>query len=1053
MITHLDIAGSRVTDAGILDLIRCIKFTYKMVNVNIERCPRITKSAKAELTTVLLYNKQPADVKELLIRLNRNDKDASVVDFSESVINHLTDYQIQLLCIVLADNDTVTTIDISNNHVHLQGLKDLCELIKTHPNITRLRARNTLICGAEDAGEVIADLLRVSTTIKEIDLSYCDIREGFEIPVIPAIHANHSLEIFRLKDSSLPEKTVSAIVNATSLNEQGALKSLVNELASDTAEQTEINSTGAGYNDNNIVELFTALKTNTRVKKVDLSGNYISDKAGAEVLALVGLNKGLEHLALRNNKLGELSFRALQESLKLNTTLQTIDLRGNNISLAIAEEIKNNILPYNSSICSINLSDQRNPLPSEVIEYYAHHFEINFQREIKDIIPRLVSNDPSLTSFSCSDNPFHNDIGCMHLMEPLMDTKFLKILDLSNGSITDIGVRHLARGLFMNRSITTLDLSYNKIGDAGCDALGDIIKVNPVLRSVNISGNPLITDVGMNNLQRVLVFNDNVEQLNIDGLANVTDEVSQKVGYVTTLNSRHNALKTLLRNNDEVVQSTIDCSNAKAKGKIFDDVACKILCDALMNDTFITHVNLSKNDLTFESGYTIAALLERNVTICSIDISRNHIREGIAHIVNALAKNPSVVTLNLSDNGCSPVAVERLHLMLQLNKEPQCVKAECLQILRQDVTHSACRISEKENTSHADILQQTSDELSTKQNFRKFQADDESVEIISSLLRSDLIVRDIDVSWNAITDFGLLSLLQLMRRNNTLRSLKIPHNFITDEGAITCCNFIKTCPNITSVDLSHNKVTSAVYPHIVSALIEAPHICSFHILGSHLSKYQLDALEFLCVANANACSSVRNSIVAAFTNVKSHVEMAFDGFMAIDRWNSDSLRLVSFSLYENFTVRRLSMEFNAIRDQNLDSLCAMLSHNKTLEELSLANNHLINITTLTTTLTTKNDTLRTLNLRSNHLDIQSAKAITIMLKDSDSLRHLDVAQNPWGRSALSLIQAALPMNDGLESISVTTNNVPSEMIEAIEHATSLHYRKVQLQGLAIQRFR
>ena len=1056
MITHLDISGNRITDAGVFDLVANIKNTYKMVAVNIDGCTNVTKAARTELTTVLLYNKQPADVKELLIRLNKNDKGASVVDFSDAVVNHLTDYQVQLLCIVLADNDVVTTIDVSNNHVHLQGLRDLCDLIKTHPNITRLRARNTLISGGADAGEIIAGLLRESSTIREIDLSYCEIREGFEGPVIPAIHANHSLEIFNLRETLLSEKTISAITNATSLNEQGALKSLVNDLAADAAEQTEINSTGAGYNDNNIVELFTALKTNTKVKRVDLSGNYISDKAGAEVITLIGENKGIEHASLRNNKLGELSFRALGEALKVNKTLRSIDLRGNNIPLEAAEALRDQILPFNSSISCIYIADQRNGgLPAEIVDFYEHHFEINYQLEIKDVIPRLVANDPTLTSFDISHNPHHNDVGCMHLSVPLMDAKFLTVLNLSNGNITDEGVRHLARGLFMNRSVVTLDLSYNRIGDEGCFAIGDIIKVNPILKHVNIAGNPHVTDAGLQNLQRVLVFTDNVESLNIDSCRHVSDEVAQKIDYVTTLNSRHHALKALLRNNGEIIQTTIDCSNARTKGKIFDDVACKILCNALADDTFITSINLSGNDLTFESGYAIAALLNKNVTICSIDLSRNMIREGIAHVVSALARNPSVVTLNIEENGCSPVAIESLRTMLQLNREPQSVKAECLQIMKQDVTHSLARISERDYSSYADVVRQAgnddaghSSSGSSRHILRKMQADDESVGILSNLLLSDMIVRDIDVSWNTITDMGLVSLLDLMRRNNTLRSLKISHNFITDDGARKCCEMVKKCKNIISIDLSHNKITLAVYPHIIDALISAPNVSSFHILGSHLTKYQLDAIEFLCVANASACSDVRNGIIDAFTNNPDKSELNFDGFRSEDKWNSDSLRLVSFSLYENFTIKSISLSFNGIRDSEMDSLCSMLSHNKTLEDLCLSHNQLLDISPLTTTLTKKNYTLRSLSLRSNQLDLQAAKAITVMLKDSDSLKHLDVAQNPWGRGALSLIQAALPMNNGLESITVATSGVPPEMVEAIENAACIRRRVEEIEARA-----
>eukprot|EP00658_Telonema_sp_P-2_P002347 TRINITY_DN10895_c0_g1_i5.p1 TRINITY_DN10895_c0_g1~~TRINITY_DN10895_c0_g1_i5.p1 ORF type:complete len:595 (+),score=85.33 TRINITY_DN10895_c0_g1_i5:333-2117(+) len=592
----------------------------------------------------------------------------------------------------------------------------------------------------------------------------------------------------------------------------------------------------------------------------------------------------------------------------------------------------------------------------------------------------------------------------------------------------------------------------------------------------------------MNRLQRVLVFSDNLETLLIDDCDGVSKAAKESVEFVAGLNSRHLTVKELLRNDGEKVVTVIDCSNARASGKIFDDLACKILCDALAEDTFVTTLNISGNGLTFESGYALASLLERNSTLQQIDLSRNSISEGIGHIVKALTTNTSVTKLNIGDNGCSPVAVERLHLLLALNQEPMNMKRECLQLMKQDVTHSVCRISERDANQYGDVLRKANvishwttadnghnefedagENIPTNRNggpssptspgsplkpqgsggivsaSRKLQADDESAEIISSLLRTDLIVKHIDMSWNAITDFGLVTLLQLMRRNNTLTRLSLAHNQITDGGLSTVCEYIVSAKNIIHVDLSFNKISSALHKNVTDALIAAPQVISFQLAGNQFTRGQLDSFAFLTSLNTDTSAELRRNLTATFSNDPSLKVLDLSSFVAGGKWvteNSASLKQTCFALRYNTTVEKLMLEFNDLGTNagDLEPLCAMLSTNTYLRELSLAHNRLVTINLLTSTLASSNTSLKSLDLRNNKLNLAASKALAAYLKDSDSLEALDVSHNPWGRAAVSLLQAALPMNSGLKSIEVAGEGIPTSVSESVQHATSLNYR-------------
>ena len=78
---------------------------------------------------------------------------------------------------------------------------------------------------------------------------------------------------------------------------------------------------------------------------------------------------------------------------------------------------------------------------------------------------------------------------------------------LNVNQIGDQGATAIGEALKVNGALTTLDLDYNEIGDHGATAIADALKVNGVLTTLWLTNNK-IGDQGASAIGEALKFND-----------------------------------------------------------------------------------------------------------------------------------------------------------------------------------------------------------------------------------------------------------------------------------------------------------------------------------------------------------------------------------------------------------------------------------------------------------------------------------------------------------------------------------------------------------------
>jgi hypothetical protein len=98
--------------------------------------------------------------------------------------------------------------------------------------------------------------------------------------------------------------------------------------------------------DSGAAAIAEALKLNTILQRLDIKNNQVGDSGAAAIAEALKLNATLQHFSLYSNRIGDSGATAIAEALKLNTSLQQLYLYSNRIgdsgATAIVEALKLN---------------------------------------------------------------------------------------------------------------------------------------------------------------------------------------------------------------------------------------------------------------------------------------------------------------------------------------------------------------------------------------------------------------------------------------------------------------------------------------------------------------------------------------------------------------------------------------------------------------------------------------------------------------------------------------------------------------------------------------
>ena len=197
----------------------------------------------------------------------------------------------------------------------------------------------------------------------------------------------------------------------------------------------------------------------------------------------------------------------------------------NDLSEYNIQKILLNLMTYNKDLLSLSINNCEN-INNSIISYFI--FVVQNLKNVKIIslescklndkhiktITDGIEGNKSIIALMLRNNNITSQ-GAFYLSEYLNNNKNIRQLFLGNNKINDKGLASLLNIMSTtNKNVTHLDLSNNNFTQKDFTALVDFLKTNPILTSLDISGNKLDLQSSVN-LGAVLSTMKNIKSINM----------------------------------------------------------------------------------------------------------------------------------------------------------------------------------------------------------------------------------------------------------------------------------------------------------------------------------------------------------------------------------------------------------------------------------------------------------------------------------------------------------------------------------------------------------
>ncbi|XP_077053598.1 NACHT, LRR and PYD domains-containing protein 12-like [Siphateles boraxobius] len=257
------------------------------------------------------------------------------------------------------------------------------------------------------------------------------------------------------------------------------------------------------------------------------------------------------------------------------------------------------------------------------------------------------------------------------------------------------------------------------------------------------------------------------------------------------------------------------------------DGGCAVLSSALRsNPSHLRELDLSENDITDSGVMHISDLPENpQCKLEKLGLRSCHISDGgCAVLSSALRLNPSLRELDLSENVIKELGVK---ILSDLLADPQC-KLEKLGLRSCRISDGGCAVLSsalRSNPSHLrelDLSENNITESEVKQisallehprckleklGLRSCHISDGGCAVLSSALRLNPSLRELDLSENVIKELGVKILSDLLADPQCkLEKLGLRSCRISDGGCAVLSSALRLNPSLRELDLSENVI-------------------------------------------------------------------------------------------------------------------------------------------------------------------------------------------------------------------------------------------------------
>jgi len=238
----------------------------------------------------------------------------------------------------------------------------------------------------------------------------------------------------------------------------------------------------------------------------------------------------------------------------------------------------------------------------------------------------------------------------------------------------------------------------------------------------------------------------------------------------------------------------------------------------------VEKLNLSDNSITDMGISTLSLLLDSKPFLKSLTLVRTKCgAEGFKTFTSALALNQGLeeVRLSLPRQGIDKQSLENFGTMFTKNQTLKLLWFEDGKLMH---IHSlAIGLANSQSLKTLGLV--------------SVHIDDESVRVLMELLNGNCVLKELNLSWNHISDLGASYLAEhLKRQNQCLASLDLTQNSIGDQGAEMISTALRMNSTLKFLSLASNRIGATGANALARSLQENKSLQTLKLMKSSLEK-------------------------------------------------------------------------------------------------------------------------------------------------------------------------------------------------------------------------
>jgi len=720
-------------------------------------------------------------------------------------------------------------------------------------------------------------------------------------------------------------------------------------------------------------------KTTPLLTHLNLSSNFITDKA-AEILAnVIAKNTVLIHLDLSNCGLQKQGLMNLSQSLQHLPSLRHLALNNNAIPNQVATQL------------AIAISKIK-------------RLEKIWLRNCK-----LEEN------------------GAMAIFSILKNKKFLKCLDISDNKITERSAKQLSSAL------STVGNALTHIKISNCKLMPDYFE--EVINSLRFTTSLVCLDVSSNTISvrvvpKLLSIIDQNCKLKILSIANCALQWCENFLMIMEVIEAAKSICHLNISGNVVVGDLAWClDNFLANNNVLNHLELSDCCiheeellAILEKVQNLSHLDLSYNKISDTAANKLAIALKNNVRLEFLNLSHCHLQEvGMNSITHALSSNTSLKSLSLAYHTIEKQAAKNLSYLVMTN------------VSLHDLNLSHCTFGDEAYDIITNVLQ-VNQHLTLKIHNCKHE-----LKNIAVSFKNSIPLRDVNLENITIASKTASRIAQTLKSGSTLASLNLGHCNLKTAGILAITDALSKITSLKSLNLSDNVIDHedgiATANGIANVIVSNVQLEYLNLSGCKLSQTgmiqilravkELVKLNHLSLKSNRFNERVANSLADCLKNKKVLQHLNLSEIL------DSEISIIASSLKSLTTLEYLGLENSSITNEAADLIASIITNNTTLLHLNMSYCILQEegVIAISKALG-KSNRINKLQMNSNSINDVAAGELAKTLSKATSLELLELSDCELEENGLVNIVKSLK-NTLLKELDLSSNTVSNKVARCI----------------------